>query len=157
MPTDQFIEELTDGSPATTGDLFALQRRVNGVWTDLFIRAENIAGAGVLAADITIASAVIGDNELLPQVIGKCYLILDPPIVQVSGNLPTSGTGNIVIRDGGSSQWGTQISDSETDACYVVGQRAYDGPMGIQSLNLATDVFNGATLRVRFNFILADI
>jgi hypothetical protein len=157
MPTDQFIEELTDGSPATTGDLFAIQRRVNGVWTDFFIRAENIAGAGVLAADITIASAVLGAQELLPQVTGKCYIILDPPIVQVTGNLPTSGTGNVFVGDGFSQQWNSQFADAETDAVYILNDQASEFNAGISSLNLTTDVFNGATLRVRFNFILADI
>ena len=156
MPTDQFIEELTDGSPATTGDLFAMQRRVNGVWTDFFIHAENIAGAGVLAADITIEVVAL-QIELLPQVLGKCYIILDPPIVQVSGNLPTSGTGNVFVSDGGSQQWNSQFADTETDAVYILNDQTGELNAGISSLNLATDVFNGATLRVRFNFILADI
>ena len=43
MPVDEYIEDLTDGTPAVEGDLFVLQRNVAGVWTDFFIRSEKVA------------------------------------------------------------------------------------------------------------------
>lgn len=161
MPTDQFIEELTDGSPGAVGDLYALQRRVGGVWSDFFIRSENIAGSGIVTADVTIENIVAGGTTtILPQVPGFCYVILDPPIVQVTGNTPTSGVGSFQIGDDGSgAQWLAQFQDTETAPSYILAQGSTGGSLGAGSsdLLLNTDVFNGATVRIRFSYILAEI
>lgn len=159
MPTDQFIEELTDGSPSETGDRYAVQRQVSGVWKDYFIKAENIAGSGVLTADVTITGVVSGSgNLILPQVIGKAIVVIDPPLLQVSGNTPTLGTGNFQLGDGGGyTQWLCQITDSETDENYVMATRNGQFNAGTSDLALNTDVFVGADVRIRFAYILADI
>lgn len=162
MPTDQFIEELTDGSPGAVGDLYAVQRRVGGVWSDFFIRSENIAGSGIVQADVTLENLVApGTTTILPQVAGFCYVILDPPIVQVTLNTPTLGTGNFGIGDdaSGGIQWVAQFTDSETDASYVLSVGAAAGALvaGASDLLMNTDVFSGATVRIRFAYILAEI
>lgn len=156
MPVDEYIEDLTDGTPAVEGDLFVLQRNVAGVWTDFFIRSENVAGGGQFMADVTIASAT-GDDTLLPQVSGKAYVIIDPPLIQVTGNTPTFGVGDLVISDASSQQWGIQITDNETDASYQMIGPGLDFGIGTGDLILQSSVFIGATLRVRFSFALADI
>lgn len=158
MPTDQFIEELTDGSPGAVGDLYALQRRVGGVWSDFLIRSENIAGSGIMQADVTLneASYAFGAT-VLPQVPGFAYVIFDPPIVQVSGNAPTSGTGNAFIGEAGTGMWQAQFQDTETDTSYVM---SIGGPLfnaGITDLGFFSNVFSGATVRIRFAYILAEI
>lgn len=158
MPVDEYIEDLTDGTPAVEGDLFVLQRNVAGVWTDFFIRSENVAGGGQFMADITIDPVEITPsiNTLLPAVAGKAYVILDPPLIQVTGNSPTSLTGDVAISDGDGLQWSTQFNDTETDASYqMIGPSTEQIGLGV--LFLQSSVFNGATLRVRFSFALADI
>lgn len=156
MPVDEYIEDLTDGTPAVEGDLFVLQRNVAGVWTDFFIRSENVAGGGQFMADISIASAT-GADTLLPQVLGKAYVIIDPPLIQVTGNTPTFGTGDVIIGDGTGQQWVTQFSDTETDASYQMIGPILDTVIGSADLTLQSTVFIGAALRVRFSFALADI
>lgn len=158
MPVDEYIEDLTDGTPAVEGDLFVLQRNVAGVWTDFFIRSENVAGGGQFMADITIDPVEITPsiNTLLPAVAGKAYVILDPPLIQVTGNSPTSLTGDVTISDGAGNQWSTQFNDTETDASYqMIGPSSEQIGLGV--LFLQSSVFNGAALRVRFSFALADI
>lgn len=161
MPTDQFIEELTDGSPGAVGDLYALQRRVGGVWSDFFIRSENIAGSGIVTADVSLTGISIGPNTVLPNVPGFCYVIIDPPIVQVTGNTPTSGVGNLTIGDDGlgTGQWVAQFNDTETAASYILslGSAASTLSAGTTDLVLTTDVFSGADVRIRFSYILAEI
>jgi hypothetical protein len=158
MPTDQFIEDITDGSPSEAGDRYALQRRVSGVWRDYFIKAENIAGSGVLTADVTITGLIPNSYPVLPQVSGKCYIILEPPLVQITGNTPTLGTGNFHLTDSsGTQQWLSQITDSETDANYVMATRGLDFAVGSTDLNFVYDVFFGADARIRFAYVLADI
>ena len=159
MPTDQFIEDLTDGSPSETGDRYVMQRRVSGLWKDYFIKAENIAGSGVLTADVTITGVVSGSgNVVLPQVTSKAIVVIEPPLLQVSGNTPTLGTGNFQLGDGGGfDQWLCQINDSETDENYVMAARGLQTNAGSGDLVLNTDVFVGADVRIRFAYILADI
>ena len=156
MPVDEFIEEVTDGTPSVEGDLYVIQRNVAGVWTDYFIRAENIAGSAVFMADITIDPVVIGTNILLPIVAGKAYVIIDPPVLTVTGNSPTSGVGYITISDGSGNQWSTQFNDTETDATYQMIGPAVE-LIGGGDLFLQSSVFSGASLRVRFSYTLADI
>ena len=160
MPVDEFIEEVTDGTPSVEGDLYVIQRNVAGVWTDYFIRAENIAGSAVFMADITIDPVVTvpSVNVLLPQVAGKAYVLIDPPVLTVTGNSPTSGVGDIVIGDAGvSAQWSIQFNDTETDATYQMLGPGIAFTIGTADIALQTSVFSGASLRVRFSYTLADI
>lgn len=155
MPVDEYIEDLTDGTPAVEGDLFVLQRQVSGVWTDFFIRSQNIAGSGQFSADITI-DTVAGFNTLLPAVAGKAYVLIDPPVVQVTGSTPTGTTQNLTISDGAGIQWSTQFNDTETDASYqLIGPSTEQ--IGLGDLFLQTTAFIGATMRVRLSYVLADI
>lgn len=110
-------------------------------------------------ADITIDPVEITPsiNTLLPAVAGKAYVILDPPLIQVTGNTPTFGVGDLAISDASGQQWGIQITDNETDASYQMIGPVLDPASGAGDLILQTSVFNGATLRVRFSFALADI
>ena len=157
MPIDEYIEDVTDGTPAIAGDCFAIQRLVGGVWTDYFIKAENIAGGGVLAADVTITEVTLGFNEVLPLVADKCSVVLDPPVLQVSGNSPTGLTEDLNFGDGVTGQWSIQWTDSETDAAYSISLQGVDTVAGSGPLGINTSAFVGATVRLRFNFILADI
>ena len=160
MPVDEFIEEVTDGTPSVEGDLYAIQRNVAGVWTDYFIRAENIAGVGVFSADITIPVMAPGFNVILPEVPGKGIVLVDPPIVQVSGGTPTGTSESVVIGNaGGGGQWGMTFNDTETDAVYVLNEVLNLQNSAIGDLNIATSsgLFDGAQVRVRFSYTLADI
>lgn len=159
MPTDQFIEELTDGSPGAVGDLYALQRRVVGVWSDFFIRSENIAGAGIVTADVTLneVSYALG-AVVLPNVPGFAYVILDPPIIQVTGSTPTGTTQEAFLSSvGGGQMWLAQFSDTETEASYVLSFGGLEVLAGSGDLAFFSGTFAGATVRIRFSYILAEI
>lgn len=157
MPTDQFIEELTDGSPGAVGDLYAVQRQVAGVWSDFFIRSENIAGAGLITADVTLneASYAFGAT-ILPNIPGFTYIVIDPPIIQVSGNTPTIGTGNAWIGFSG-GQWTAQFQDTETDPSYILSVGGQEFNVDLLDLAFTSNAFAGATVRIRLSYILAEI
>lgn len=165
MPIDQFIEEVTDGSPSVAGDLYAIQRRVNGVWTDFFIRAENIAGGGLLTADVDVEVAVsVGSLPvILPAVTGKAYVVLSPPVFILSGHTPTSASLTIGVSHGSQSdlQWLASITDSESDAAYSINTRGpalFNGASPADlTLYVSSSDWNGATVRVILEYALIDI
>jgi hypothetical protein len=166
MPTDQFIEELTDGSPSVAGDLFAIQRQVNGVWQDFFIRAENITGAGVLTADVDVLVNVsVGVLPvILPAVAGKVYVVVSPPVFIISGHTPSNAslTIGIASASSGDQQWASSITDSESDAAYSINGRSYAVLLDLANpadltLYVSSFDWNGLTVRVILEYALLDI
>jgi hypothetical protein len=165
MPTDQFIEELTDGSPSVAGDLYAIQRQVNGVWQDFFIRAENIVGGGsfTAAVDVVVDVQVGSLSVILPAIAGKAYVVLSPPVFILTGHTPTSASLTIGVSHGSLSdlQWVALITDSESDAAYSIngtGPALFDGASPAD-LTLYVNSFdwNGLTVRVILEYALLDI
>lgn len=106
MPTDYYLEELSDGGDLQPTDLMHVQRNVNGTWTDYQIEHGNIRGENTTVLDVTITDAEFTANTfvLLPAVAGKGVVIIDPPIAWVTTVTPSSGSETLVISGGGATQ-----------------------------------------------------
>ncbi len=158
MPTDQLIEQITDGTPTAPGDLYAVQRQVGGVWTDYFIRAENIAGSGVMMADITVTDVVPGYTQLLPFVSeGKAYIIIDPPSIEISNNVPSGIFRIVAVTVSGGAENSFSFVDEYEQVNLLMSAQTWAGNVEGTEVNLQTDGFTGATMRIRFRYLIADI
>ncbi len=165
MPTDQFIEQITDGTPSVGGDLYAVQRQVDGVWTDYFIRAENIGGGALLEADITLTNLAPGFTQLLPQLtssvapfaVDRVYAIVGPVVIHVTDNTPTLAEQDIQITQTVGS--GIQILYDDTDEEMILCAATLNPEFGTGSgaLVINQSALTGATVRVRFTYSIANI
>ena len=161
MPTDYYLEELSDGGDLQPTDLMHVQRNVNGTWTDYQIEHGNIRGENTQTLDVTITDAEFTANTfvLLPAVAGKGVVIIDPPIGWVTTSSPSTGVEQLNISSGQFAQDTiASFTNNETNEVVIFNAFQYDSLGGDLVLQRSTGLGTAqADVRIRMTYVLIDI